>query len=57
MPDITMCTFNMCSKCLTCYRFMAIPNQYQSYADLSKVCLNDNYAYFYEIDDRHKIKI
>ena len=33
MPDITMCMSIECPKRLQCYRFIAIPDYIQSYAD------------------------
>ncbi|NBT58240.1 hypothetical protein EBT16_05600 [bacterium] len=33
MPDITMCANQACPLRHDCYRFIAIPSQYQSYAD------------------------
>ena len=32
MPDITLCTNKSCSKRKRCYRFMAKPDKYQSFA-------------------------
>lgn len=32
MPDITMCANKLCNKKEKCYRFMAEPSEYQSYA-------------------------
>ena len=31
MPDITMCQNAKCSKALRCFRFLAIPCQWQSF--------------------------
>jgi len=31
MPDITMCSNNYCPKKKKCYRYMAVPNMWQSY--------------------------
>ena len=32
MPDITMCSNNLCPKSKQCYRFMAEPSEWQSVA-------------------------
>lgn len=32
MPDITMCANKTCPNRKNCYRFMAIPDKYQSYS-------------------------
>ena len=32
MPDLTMCDTNSCELRTTCYRFMAAPSTYQSWA-------------------------
>lgn len=32
MPDLTMCSTNSCELRKTCYRFMAAPQLYQSWA-------------------------
>jgi hypothetical protein len=31
MPDITKCDNSECPSCTICWRFMAVPNAYQSY--------------------------
>lgn len=41
MPDITMCSSEICPKRKSCYRHEAKPSEWQSYADF----------YFYEGDD------
>lgn len=38
MPDITMCTSQSCQNREQCYRAMAKPDKYQSYADFTKLC-------------------
>lgn len=48
MPDITMCMSKNCSKKNECYRSMAKPDKYQSYADYGKICLENDYKYFWE---------
>ena len=36
--DITMCTSSTCQNREQCYRAMAKPDKYQSYADFTKLC-------------------
>lgn len=48
MPDITMCMSKDCPKKNECYRSMAKPDIYQSYADYGKICLENDYKYFWE---------
>ena len=31
MPDLSMCKNNRCPSALKCYRFIAVPDAYQSY--------------------------
>lgn len=38
MPDITMCTSQSCQNREQCYRAMAKPDKYQSYADFTSLC-------------------
>jgi hypothetical protein len=38
MPDLSMCTSEKCSKRKKCYRYMAIPSEYQSYNDFTNIC-------------------
>ena len=33
MPDISMCTGGACRRKMTCYRYMAKPDEYQSYME------------------------
>lgn len=40
MPDIMMCASKNCTKRENCYRFTAIPNDFQSYADFEEDCMN-----------------
>lgn len=42
MPDITMCFGKRCNKREQCYRALATPDRYQSYADYSHFCKNSN---------------
>ena len=35
MPDITLCNTKTCPSRKTCYRFMAIPDTWQSYTDFA----------------------
>lgn len=43
MPDITMCTSSTCQNREQCYRAMAKPDKYQSYADFTKLCAEKDY--------------
>jgi hypothetical protein len=36
MPDISMCSNNKCEKNKKCYRYMAIPSSWQSYANFDE---------------------
>ena len=36
MPDISMCQNDKCKINKECYRYMAIPSGYQSYADFNE---------------------
>lgn len=38
MPDITMCLSKDCPNRFTCYRFVAKPDQLQSYSDFHNHC-------------------
>ena len=38
LMDITMCTSQSCQNREQCYRAMAKPDKYQSYADFTKLC-------------------
>lgn len=54
MPDITMCMSKDCPKKNECYRSIAKPDKYQSYADYGKICLENDYKYFWETIVRKK---
>ena len=41
MPDITMCTNNMCPIMSKCYRHCATPNDHQSYSDFDWYMTDD----------------
>lgn len=47
MPDITMCANHFCGKRHECYRYMAKPGYWQSYADFEGD--EDGCAHFYPI--------
>lgn len=38
MADITICMSKECPQRKSCYRAMAVPDRYQSYADFEYVC-------------------
>jgi hypothetical protein len=52
MPDITMCSNNECPLKENCYRFKAIPSDWQSYSSFNPV--KDN-KYQYTCDHFMKI--
>lgn len=43
MPDISMCFGKDCDRREHCYRYMAKPNQVQTYSDLEHDCKTHNY--------------
>jgi len=51
MPDISMCENQTCPLKETCYRFKAIPNTHQSYADF-KPDEKGKCDYYYPIKNR-----
>ena len=51
MPDITMCTSKSCKNREQCYRAMAKPDKYQSYADFTKLCAEKDYQCMWVIKD------
>lgn len=48
MPDLAMCFNKECPRCHDCYRFMAIPNEWQYYSEFDA----ENCKDFMEIDGR-----
>ena len=47
--SVRMCMSKNCPKKNECYRSMAKPDKYyQSYADYGKICLENDYKYFWE---------
>jgi hypothetical protein len=53
MPDISMCQHSACPKSKECYRFMAIPDKWQSYMAFEFICKeSNNYQWLYEIGDK-----
>ena len=48
MPDISMCVNDKCKVNKDCYRYMAIPSSWQSYADFDEV----DCQYFMPIGNR-----
>lgn len=46
--DITMCTSQSCQNREQCYRAMAKPDKYQSYADFTKLCAEKDYQLDYK---------
>ena len=51
MPNITMCMSKNCPKKNECYRSMAKPDKYQSYADFTKLCAEKDYQCMWVIKD------
>jgi hypothetical protein len=48
MPDISMCVNDKCKVNKDCYRYMAIPSSWQSYADFDE----NDCQYFMPIGNR-----
>ena len=56
MADITMCDFSDCPKSNQCYRFLAKPSKYQSYALFKNICNKENnYHCFWPIQIQRKV--
>lgn len=43
MPDISMCRSKTCKRKTECYRYMAKPDQLQSYCDFGEDCKTHEY--------------
>ncbi len=56
MPDISMCMNKECKKRKKCYRFMAIPCEYQSYATFKCKKSTINCDHFMEILKTDKLR-
>ena len=54
MPDITMCQNRKCPKAMSCYRYVAIPDEQQSYALFEWV--KGKCAAYIPVDWQDKIK-
>lgn len=54
MPDICMCRNKKCPLKSKCYRFMAVPNQMQTYFGVR--CVNGICEYFVEIEKGDRIR-
>lgn len=52
MTDITMCKGDDCPKKETCYRYMAIPNEYRQAYFMTIPYHNDDCNHFYPIEGR-----
>lgn len=48
MPDITLCTAELCPYRDTCYRYKAEPDKLQSYSNFEYTC-NENNGFEYYI--------
>jgi len=55
MPDISMCDNKKCPSKEKCYRFKAVPNDYQTYADFKPEKNEDKCDAFWEIKKGHRI--
>ncbi|HQD93024.1 MAG TPA: hypothetical protein PK924_07155 [Bacilli bacterium] len=55
MVDIAMCQHEDCPKSKECFRFMAIPDELQTYANFKNICADDGYRYFWAIG-KNKIR-
>ena len=53
MPDITMCVGIFCPLKETCYRYLASPNEYQSYF-LEAPYKNNECEHYWKIDNPQK---
>lgn len=51
MPDISMCLDGECPSRLTCWRFMATPDCWQSYAAFERPDGTDRCYAYWEMDD------
>jgi hypothetical protein len=49
MPDITMCQNKECRLNKTCYRFLALPSEVQSYAGFEYNKINNRCEYFWDV--------
>ena len=54
MPDITMCLNSECDKRDSCYRFVAIPSDYQSYGSFRPEPDGECLHFWELIDDYRK---
>lgn len=53
MPDISMCLNEECSRKLECWRYMAIPDSWQSYIEFQNICHEGNqWQWFWNIDGK-----
>lgn len=54
MPDISMCNNTTCPSKEECYRFKAIPNNYQSYSNFKPEKNENKCEYFLKINIKIK---
>lgn len=53
MPDITICMTETCPNKEECYRYMAVADQLQSYADFTKECnTTTDKKYYLPMEDK-----
>ena len=55
MPDITMCVGKFCPLKETCYRYLASPNEYQSYF-LEAPYKNNDCEHYWKINKLNSLK-
>jgi hypothetical protein len=53
MPDITMCLNKECPMRNECYRYRAIPNEYQYYSTFTPE--EEKCEHFYPIEKGHRV--
>jgi len=54
MPDISMCDNISCPSKEKCYRFKAVPNEYQSYSNFKPEENEDKCEYFLKINKKQE---
>jgi len=57
MADIAMCNRRDCAKKNTCYRYLAFPDEYQSYIVIDKVNLDDGCDEYWRCRDKKELQL
>ena len=57
MADISMCNRRDCAKKNTCYRYLAFPDEYQSYIVIDKVNLEDGCEAYWRCRDKKELQL